>query len=344
MNEGEREQLKRTLGPRAYEVYKRADVFSEQRLQACREVVDAYLKSRHLPIEDICVIAVGSVGRREALEASDLDLVPILRLPTAGFEEHDAALRDEVRRQLGTKVSNGEQLTKFQTVDELTAVETIGGDEDDSPALTRRTLILTEGSMAGGAYDLGEVRRRVLAAYSDAERSRGRHVLSLCNDVARYYRTLCIEYQAKIDTTGKDWCTRNLKLRHSRKLWYFSTMLALARVSHEGGQSRELHVEKMLEAFERPPHLRLLGALGAEAAYPARAVLECYAWFLEFMAVPANRQSLANVTHEARYAVSPDNPFPAMKINSDLMHREMIRILDSVDRALRDRVLDWFLL
>ena len=43
--------------------------------------------------------------------------------------------------------------------------------------------------------------------------------LSLCDDVARSYLTLCIEYKAKVDVYDKDSCTRNIKLRHSRNLY-----------------------------------------------------------------------------------------------------------------------------
>jgi hypothetical protein len=81
-----------------------------------------------------------------------------------------------------------------------------------------------------GSLEIEAIRRRILEAYAE-ERTSGRHVLSFCNDIARYYNTLCIEYKAKIDEEGKDWCTRNMKLRHSRKLWYFSNILSIVNVS-----------------------------------------------------------------------------------------------------------------
>jgi len=344
VGDGDISILRSIINNRAYCVYDRAWSHSERRLTECQEIVNRYLRDHALPAEKVCVIAVGSVGRREALEASDLDLIPILLESIAGFEEHDRAIREAIGEHLNVKVSKGEDLTRFQTVDELTHVESIGGDRDDSASLTKRTLILTEGAAAGGEYLLENVRRRVLDAYQKAERTRGRHVLSLCNDVARYYRTLCIEYKAKIDSEDKDWCTRNLKLRHSRKLWYFATMVALANAAQYVAETNDEHMKAMLDVLGQPPYLRLASALGRQASYAGRTVLESYAWFLEFMAVPDNREALAKVTHAQRYSVSPENPFPAMKVNSDLMHREMIGVLDSVDRALRDRILDWFLL
>jgi hypothetical protein len=132
----------------------------------------------------------------------------------------------------------------------LTAAESIGGDKDASSALTKRILILTEGKQAGGNLPLDEVRRAVMGAYAGADRSRGRHVLSLCNDIARYYRTLCIEYKAKVDDPDKDWCTRNVKLRHSRKFWYFSCLMTFVAVADSNPQGDDQYINGLLDYFK----------------------------------------------------------------------------------------------
>src|SRR5207249_1697249 len=117
----------------------------------------------------------------------------------AAFQSHDKPLRQEIKEKLTIKVSQGDDLTKCVSVGELIDPESIGGEKDGSSALTKRILMLTEGKQAGGTLPLNEVRQAVMKAYAGADRSRGRHVLSLCNDIARYYRTLCIEYKAKAD-------------------------------------------------------------------------------------------------------------------------------------------------
>ena len=38
------------------------------------------------------------------------------------------------------------------------------------------------------------------------------------------------------------------------------------------------------------------------------------------------------------------NPFLPMKLNSDLMHREMVRLMDQLPLHVRHRIYDWFLL
>src|SRR5208283_74472 len=127
-----------------------------------------------------------------------LDIIPVLKSneTSARFATHDKDIRALLHDNLEIKVSKGDDLTRFAEIGEFTDPDTIGGDKDDSTRLTKRILVLTEGRQAGGNYSLQEIRRQILCAYAGAERTRGRHVLSFCNDVARYYRTLCIEYKA----------------------------------------------------------------------------------------------------------------------------------------------------
>ena len=162
----------------------------------------------------------------EALEASDFDFVPVTwdDATLKAYVSHDRPLRDELRKGLGVKVSAGQDLTSPVSITSLVEPDCIGGTKDNSGALTKRILILTESRQVAGGFDLGEIRRALLDAYASEDRTSGRHVLSLCNDIARYYKTLCIEYKAKIDDEEKDWCTRNMKLRHSRKFWYFANI------------------------------------------------------------------------------------------------------------------------
>lgn len=331
--------LKDAVGDRAISIYERASGFSNRTLTNCASAIERYAEDNALSLDDVCFIAVGSVGRREALDASDIDLIPILGASVEHFDRHDAAIRDIVGQAMQAKVSNGDDLTKFTHLTDLANGTLIGADDDNSSALTKRVLILTEGAQAGGRLPIHDVREKLLRAYAQEVRTRGRHLLALINDIARYYRTLCIEYKAKVES-GKDWCTRNVKLRHSRKFWYFSTMLALAASRGSG----DAQTKSVLALLQMPPCERLLSGLGSTTPAAARRVLEAYAWFLDFMSKVENRAALSAVDYDQRYEATIANPFPAMKANSDLLHREMLTLLDSVERPVRDRVLDWFLL
>jgi hypothetical protein len=334
------------VNSRAWAVLEKARQHCHKVLADVRVVCDAFLASRGLKLEDVCCVIVGSVGRQEALEASDIDLIPVLRSAAAlgAFQPHDKALRQEVREHLKAKVSQGDDLTRCVSLEELTDPESIGGDKDGSSALTRRILILTEGKQAGGELPLNEVRQLVMKAYAGADRSRGRHVLSLCNDIARYYRTLCIEYKAKVDDPDKDWCTRNMKLRHSRKFWYFSCLMAVVALADSNPQGDDPYIAGLLKAFDEPPVQRLFQAVREERRGMAGRITEPFAWFLGFMATQAHREKLSQTAHDKRYETTLDNPFPAVKFNSDRLHQEMLSLIDSLPAHQRHRILSWFLL
>jgi len=182
-----------------------------------------FLIKKEINQDEICFVAIGSVGRYEALKASDLDILPIIKKKETliEYKKYDNDLRNELGERLQIKISKGKDLTQCTLIDDIIDPSTIGDENDSSSALTKRVLTLTESTQICGGYDLNEVRNEILQIFARYERTSGKHVLSFCNDIARYYRTLFIEYKAKIDNRAKDWCTRNMKLQHSRKFWYF---------------------------------------------------------------------------------------------------------------------------
>lgn len=331
---------------RTYVILERANELSLSVLEKTREFLSKQLKKLRADEASFCFAAIGSVGRLEALDASDLDIIPIAadESALAIYQPHDDEIREALQVHLSMKVSRGLELTKATTLNHLIDSESIGGDRDGRGPLTQRILILSESTQAGGELSLEEVRKQILNAYAGAERTSGRHLLSFCNDLARYYRTLCIEYKAKVDNEAKDWCTRNMKLRHARKFWYFSSLLSIARLSAQNPTGDKTFVSQLLQALAKPPYLRLNEATTDLAHNAAGRVLDRYAWFLEFMSTAQRREALAAVDHNKRYDVSLDNPFPQVKLNSDAMHNEMLNILNQVHPEIRAHVLDWFLL
>jgi hypothetical protein len=334
------------LRPAALEVFRRAEARCSQVITDARATTEAFIANAGLDLGSICIACVGSTGRNEALEASDLDLVPILADEAAlsRFAPHDQALRQTLRNELRIPVSEGADLTKRVTLTELTDPDSIGGTKDESPALTKRVLILTESQQIAGKLPLEDVRRAILACYASAERTSGRHVLSLCNDIARYYRTLCIEYKAKIDVEDKDWATRNIKLRHSRKLWYFSNVISITHLADSYPIQRDEFANALCKLFAEPPCARLVTALSDAHPLEVGNLLEYFSFFLDFMSRADNKKALAVVEHSKRYEATIGNPFPALKFNSDALHDSMIRIINGLGPSRRKVVLDWFLL
>jgi hypothetical protein len=334
------------LNDRAWKTLESAQNYCEQLIQKVTAVTNAYVAQHALDAADISFVVVGSVGRFEALQASDLDFTPVLRTPQAleRFQPHDQPLRAKLRDQLGVDVSKGEELTAPAALEDLSSAGLIGAKEDSSDKLTRRILILTEGKQAGGAFPIEGIRRKILEAYSGEDRSRGRHVLSLCNDLARYYRTVCIEYKSKVEGREEKWGIRNMKLRHNRKFWFLSCVLTIVSLAQTNPQGDEPYVRGLLAAFERPPFQRLFDAVGERLQGQAGRVVEPFAWFIEFTSDKDRRAALEAVLWNTRYDMDLNNPFHAAKFNSDRMHQEMLSLIDSLSPDQRHRILSWFLL
>lgn len=340
------DELKRCTPERAQAVFERALTRSEDLINKAGQLINEFSTTNGLDTSCICFVAVGSIGRKEALEASDFDLIPIAasREKLEYFQPYDKLLRDALIDRLCVKVSRGEDLTKAASVCELTEPDCIGGIKDSSGALTKRILVLTESQQVSGGLSIECIRRSILDAYAKEDRTSGRHVLSFCNDIARYYKTLCIEYKAKIDDEEKDWCTRNIKLRYSRKFWYFANILAIAMIAEIYPLGSDAYVDELLNVFNVPPIERMTMALCKVQPMELGRLLESYSMFLQFMSRPENRAALASVEHDKRYEMELANPFPAMKFNSDIMHSMMTSVLDGLSSSMRNRVISWFLL
>lgn len=162
--------------------------------------------------------------------------------------------------------------------------------------------------------------------------------------MARYYRTLGIEYKAKVDILDKDWCTRNIKLRHSRKFWYFSLIISVVSLAARHPEGEREYVNGLLQAFELPPYIRIFKAIGDKHGILLGDLFERYAWYLEFMSNKEHRKALAKITHTERYNAELSNPFPQMKLNSDMLAVDILRIINSLEAYMQRRIFDWFLL
>jgi predicted nucleotidyltransferase len=334
--------LKNSLIPRTAEIIEKAEEYSQSLIDRIKIVVDNYCSTNSIDLTNCCFIVVGSVGRKEALGASDIDLIPVFR-NSSYSEELDKALRKHLSEALHIKVSAGQQLTKAININELVDPKSIGSESDSSAHLTRRILILTEGLQAGGNYDIQEVKTGILKAYDNSSITKGRYILSLSNDLARYYRTLCIEYKAKIDVDKKDWCTRNTKLRHSRKLWYFATMVSLISTAIEHPVNAESFNESLLKRYSLSPIRKLFDSVEQRQYYSVAKLTEYFSWFIQFMSSEENRKALEAINFDERY--NKENfIYYAQKLNSDMLHSSIIAIINEMDYNKRQKLTDWFLL
>jgi hypothetical protein len=186
---------------------------------------------------DFCIYAAGSLARHETGRVSDLDLFFIGHRPRrkpgqrsiSRLQELQAfadliRLNDELKLQ---PITGDGQYLKIHELSDI--IDGTGSSEDDSENLfTTRLLLLLESKPVAGRRVYSLAVRKVLEMYFRDGRGRKEfRPLFLLNDILRYWRTLCLNYERSRVAPGKPWWKRNLNLKFPRKLTVFSTVLCI---------------------------------------------------------------------------------------------------------------------
>ncbi|MEA2300317.1 MAG: hypothetical protein QOE44_852 [Solirubrobacteraceae bacterium] len=122
----------------------------------------------------------------------------------------------------------------------------------------------------------------------------------LLNDLVRYWRTICVDFEGKGNSGSGDpkWATRNAKLRTSRKLLFAGGLVSvlLCHLKDAGAMPGFLG-----RWFDAPPADRLAAAfLYAGAVEPGARSLNAYDRWLNLIGDGSVRAELREVTFETR--------------------------------------------
>lgn len=172
----------------------------------------------HLAPRDTTMVVYGSLARHEFTDGSDIDwtlLVDGMATP----EHQDQAQRIGARlREKGFKApANGGAFGNLTFSHDL--IHRIGGDDDTNHNTTQRLLLLLESLPVShsGAYD--RVVSNILTRYIEEDLvgpadTPYRVPRFLQNDVARYWRTMAVDFAHKRRVrAAQGWALRTAKLR-----------------------------------------------------------------------------------------------------------------------------------
>lgn len=242
-----------------------------------------------------CVYLTGSFGRGEASPHSDLDLFILARSdesPRRPSRLQEICLKADLIEQtsaigLPEFSGDGEYLALY-TVDKL--VKTLGCPNDDaSNTFTARLLLLLESRPLIGKEVYDEAVHEVLKAYWRDYDDHPKDFMPtfLANDIARLWRTFCVNYEARTTTDPPEKKAKrklkNYKLKHSRLLTCYSALAYLLAVHKARGTVNLDDATQMvgLRPLERLTALVNDAKLGtASARQRVDDVLESYCTFL----------------------------------------------------------------
>lgn len=214
----------------------------------------------------------GSLARREYTSGSDVDLFfLVLDGDTEGAEAAQEKFRTRLR-EIGVKMpASGGVFESPLPADNMVA--TIGGNDDTNIFITRRMLFLLEGEWIFNQAAFESIRQALISRYVEDGLDDKKICLFLLNDIIRYWRTICVDYEYKIAGGGKAKAVRLIKLRFSRMLLYFAGVVAIGETQ---GLPFEEKRKKLNALLSTPPIDRLRTVIGDKSREP----LHLYAEFL----------------------------------------------------------------
>lgn len=300
--------------------------------------------------DDVCVLVVGSYGRKEARAGvSDLEWLLLFDDERVASEEaalFQAKVTGKLAEIVGRKrLSIGKT---FGTLCPLSALRSnIGGIADTNRMLTYRVLTLTEGYplISNDAYNLT---LETLAKAYGASHTAGHRLLSLATEISRYWRTLRIDYKHKVDEEGKPWAVRSFKLRAARRFAYLSSAMHFVafgpRIQSGGTEQFALQdIIAFMRSMSISPLERMIRAWikmgGAENTLIGTLVL--YDEICGHLADPSVRQALDHLQIEGR---RNNFLYVELRRKAQNLHSSMAALALQMPDPHRTQLLEMFLL
>lgn len=209
--------------------------FSEATIEKLRNEISS--KPNIKKHEEFCIYTTGSYGRNEAGKRSDIDLF-FINLEEVSISKIDKILIDADLINITKKLKfpefsgDGEYL-EIHNISNIT--EELGSRTDDyKNYFTARMLLLLESKCIYNDYVYDIIIDRILDKYYvDFNENENFHPMFLVNDVIRFWRTLCLNYEYARNRKESNEENKikahikNYKLKFSRKLTCFSLLLSI---------------------------------------------------------------------------------------------------------------------
>jgi len=303
------------------------------------------------PTADASIVVVGSLARKEFTPASDIDWT--LLLDGMSRPQDDQLARD-IRRALDgiDKNQPGREGVFGTFVSSHDLIHRIGGETDTNANTTRRILLLLESIAIGRPDAHGRVLNNILYRYLEEDRglwfgsNQSKVPRFLFNDVARYWRTMAVDFAYKQRTRPDGgFLLRNTKLRMSRKLLFLSGMLTCfdchtrfeeqsERQEFYRGKPVEAVIDRLREVLNQPPLEILAAALLKYESFDG-SIKKLFTAYDEFVGMLADDTLLSNGLTKRKHL----DTLPVDSIEGDVVASEA----RDISHRFRDAISDLFL-
>jgi predicted nucleotidyltransferase len=232
----------------------------------------------------LAVFCAGSLARQEVGKKSDLDIFVTAdsdrRLQSRLGEYSVIAELIHLNRELGfDEFSNDGQYLKIYFVDDLTRKTGSPTDDSENSFTTRMLMVLESEPLLHDERYERHVANVLEHYYRDHVGKKSFRPLFLLNDLLRYWRTLCLNYEERREDPSKPWRKKNVNLKFSRMVTVFGTVLPLVLNPAATAEDfvplcRKRPLERLAGAIDRLEDARL------NSEWPR--ILDIYEEFLEW--------------------------------------------------------------
>ncbi len=193
--------------------------------------------------DTIVTLAVaGSLGRMDAAkDVSDCDLLVVLSDNALQNAEQANEAYKKVWSDLKPLKLNPPKPTgtfsQPTSIQQLCDKKNIGAANEDMRSFAKRLLLLLETQPVYKPDGYQQVLDAVVKSYAEeyVAKDPRKEWGFLINDLIRYFRSLCVNYQWDFENEHGKWPLRNIKLRHSRLIMYGGLLMLLGECSRERG-------------------------------------------------------------------------------------------------------------
>lgn len=284
----------------------------------------------------VTVAMAGSFGRLEgALASSDADYIMVVRDTVAVSVQSDQEVVKQAIADLGVSPPNKSGVfAKPRTLKEL--VDGIGNVNEAADILGKRMLLLLESRPVYEDAAFEEVVASIFDKYVEyVKEEPSKEFVFLLNDLIRYFRFICVNYQSSFWRENERWPIRNLKLRHSRIVMYAGLLFLLGEASKHDTPEK---LQTLREALPWTPLDRLAWVYRQNRDHGFFRVAGLYNVFLSKLSDPSVREELNAFEYGARYRIPV---FSELKATSDALVAELTRFIWSRRDQWSDRFFEY---
>lgn len=278
--------------------------FTNKKLSPIRDGIKSLIEAEYADYKDeLCILTTGSFGRGEASEESDLDWYLVASKDSSLLKEKKESVVKSLEENLKALISNyviketGSTGTFGALIDENSLYQNYGGEHDTNQAFTRRMLYLLESRYLFNESLYNSIKEQIVSLYIKEDISKANINRFMLNDIIRYYRTICTDYEYKVNEKKKAWGLRKIKLRFSRKLIYFSGIITVAETCN---MERAKKISTTIGLLEMTP-LERIKYVAENKGVDSGDFIKSYCYFLDKISENKIREELDDVTRDNRH-------------------------------------------